>query len=56
MKNPIHESNSCESLTVEVNLKPLRGRKNEPVRLGEILPEVMKNIRNRMNEQRNKYV
>ena len=52
------KTNSCESHTIEVKSLPVKRSKNEPARLGELLPEVLQTIKNRIgknevkNEQR----
>ena len=43
--------NSCESYTVKVNPKPSNTRKSDPVRLGEILPDVLRVIEERMKNR-----
>jgi len=48
MKIPTHKPISCESHTVGVKRKALKGRKSDPVWLSEVLPAVLRDIRNRM--------
>jgi hypothetical protein len=54
MSEPAHKGSRRESRNAGVNSPPSNGRKSEPVRLGEILPEVMRNIRNRMERIKGK--